>query len=105
MTEPGYPLEFEPAGPTRRSIAISVEELADLRARLAAAQATIAELRAALERALTGLQCWQKDQEEWHPESVDGWMLIEEAKAALATPAPLAADVLAEVMKDDTRGE
>lgn len=42
------------------------------------------ELYGTLEKTLVGLEGWVREQERNHPESVDGWYLIEQVKAALA---------------------
>lgn len=41
------------------------------------------ELLEACKFALRGLEAWQKEQEENHPESVDGWKVIADVKAAI----------------------
>lgn len=42
------------------------------------------ELLTMLKRALGGLEDWDRDQREYHPESVDGWKLREDIEAVIA---------------------
>jgi hypothetical protein len=43
-----------------------------------------ADLLVMLKRALAGLREWERDQREYHPQSVDGWLLIEQVEQAIA---------------------